>query len=219
MGAKASMQTTLLAEAAKAAALRAAHELQSAQDQPRQHEEESRQRHLPGRAGPRADPAGRDDLRHRLRAQQRAHAAALAASASRTIRSPTPASSARTMPTRPAPTRRCSSTSGKVFNLFMGSGALGTVIDDFNGDNFDHGRTASSAAPTSARTPTAAGRSSSIRCRPGRRAGARSGSRPSRTTTTAPSGSTPKAACSRTAATTSTSTRRTATSTASRCCA
>jgi gluconate 2-dehydrogenase alpha chain len=28
--------------------------------------------------------------------------------------------------------------SGKVFNLFMGSGALGTVIDDFNGDNFDH---------------------------------------------------------------------------------
>ena len=29
--------------------------------------------------------------------------------------------------------------SGKLFNLFMGSGALGTVIDDFNGDNFDHG--------------------------------------------------------------------------------
>jgi gluconate 2-dehydrogenase alpha chain len=29
--------------------------------------------------------------------------------------------------------------SGKVFNMFMGSGALGTVIDDFNGDNFDHG--------------------------------------------------------------------------------
>ena len=28
--------------------------------------------------------------------------------------------------------------SGKVFNLFMGSGALGTVFDDFNGDNFDH---------------------------------------------------------------------------------
>ncbi|HTW84984.1 MAG TPA: GMC family oxidoreductase [Candidatus Sulfotelmatobacter sp.] len=28
---------------------------------------------------------------------------------------------------------------GKVFNLFMGSGALGTVFDDFNGDNFDHG--------------------------------------------------------------------------------
>jgi gluconate 2-dehydrogenase alpha chain len=29
--------------------------------------------------------------------------------------------------------------SGKQFNMFMGSGALGTVIDDFNGDNFDHG--------------------------------------------------------------------------------
>jgi gluconate 2-dehydrogenase alpha chain len=29
--------------------------------------------------------------------------------------------------------------SGKIFNMFMGSGALGTVIDDFNGDNFDHG--------------------------------------------------------------------------------
>jgi gluconate 2-dehydrogenase alpha chain len=26
----------------------------------------------------------------------------------------------------------------KVFNPFVGSGALGTVIDDFNGDNFDH---------------------------------------------------------------------------------
>jgi gluconate 2-dehydrogenase alpha chain len=26
----------------------------------------------------------------------------------------------------------------KVFNPFMGSGALGTTIDDFNGDNFDH---------------------------------------------------------------------------------
>ncbi|MGE5477939.1 MAG: GMC family oxidoreductase [Bacteroidales bacterium] len=26
----------------------------------------------------------------------------------------------------------------KAFNPFMGSGALGTVIDDFNGDNFDH---------------------------------------------------------------------------------
>jgi len=28
--------------------------------------------------------------------------------------------------------------SGKIFNPFMGSGSLGTVIDDFNGDNFDH---------------------------------------------------------------------------------
>jgi gluconate 2-dehydrogenase alpha chain len=27
----------------------------------------------------------------------------------------------------------------KVFNTFMGTGAVGTVIDDFNGDNFDHG--------------------------------------------------------------------------------
>lgn len=26
----------------------------------------------------------------------------------------------------------------KIFNTFMGSGALGTNIDDFNGDNFDH---------------------------------------------------------------------------------
>lgn len=26
----------------------------------------------------------------------------------------------------------------KVFNPFMGTGAVGTVIDDFNGDNFDH---------------------------------------------------------------------------------
>lgn len=28
--------------------------------------------------------------------------------------------------------------SGKYFNAFMGAGALGVVIDDFNGDNFDH---------------------------------------------------------------------------------
>jgi gluconate 2-dehydrogenase alpha chain len=28
---------------------------------------------------------------------------------------------------------------GKHFNNFMASGAIGTVIDDFNGDNFDHG--------------------------------------------------------------------------------
>ena len=27
---------------------------------------------------------------------------------------------------------------GKTFNRFMGGGALGTVIDEFNGDNFDH---------------------------------------------------------------------------------
>ena len=28
----------------------------------------------------------------------------------------------------------------KVFNPFIGAGALGMVIDDFNGDNFDHGK-------------------------------------------------------------------------------
>lgn len=26
------------------------------------------------------------------------------------------------------------------FNTFMGSGALGTTSDDFNGDNFDHSK-------------------------------------------------------------------------------
>jgi gluconate 2-dehydrogenase alpha chain len=29
--------------------------------------------------------------------------------------------------------------SGKIFNPFMASGAIGIVFDDFNGDNFDHG--------------------------------------------------------------------------------
>jgi gluconate 2-dehydrogenase alpha chain len=29
---------------------------------------------------------------------------------------------------------------GKIFNNFMGSGAVGIVIDDFNGDNFDHSK-------------------------------------------------------------------------------
>ena len=37
----------------------------------------------------------------------------------------------------------------KLMNPFIGAGALATVIDDFNGDNFDHGGWASSAAPTS----------------------------------------------------------------------
>src|SRR3546814_8554580 len=27
----------------------------------------------------------------------------------------------------------------KVFNPFIGAGALGIAVDDFNGDNFDHG--------------------------------------------------------------------------------
>ena len=42
--------------------------------------------------------------------------------------------------------------SGKVFNPFMGAGSLGMGIDDFNGDNFDHAASTSSAARTSRRS-------------------------------------------------------------------
>jgi gluconate 2-dehydrogenase alpha chain len=57
-------------------------------------------------------------------------------------------------------------------NPFMGAGALGTVIDDFNGDNFDHAGWASWAAPTSPATRPAGARSSTTRCPPVRNAGA-----------------------------------------------
>ena len=50
----------------------------------------------------------------------------------------------------------------KIINPFMGAGALGQAVDDFNGDNFDHRPWASSAAAISRCGRPAAGRSSSI---------------------------------------------------------
>ena len=46
-----------------------------------------------------------------------------------------------------------------IVNPFMGAGALGQAIDEFNGDNFDHGPQASSAAAISRCGPRAVGRS------------------------------------------------------------
>ena len=65
------------------------------------------------------------------------------------------------------------------FNPFMGAGALGTWIDDFNGDNPDFATLASSAAAASAAAATAARRSAAVRCRRVRRAGEPAGRRPS----------------------------------------
>ena len=49
----------------------------------------------------------------------------------------TPASSAATTPTRSP--RRSTCSQDDIVNPFMGAGALGQAIDEFNGDNFDHG--------------------------------------------------------------------------------
>ena len=95
------------------------------------------------------------------------------ASASPTTRRPAKAWSARTTPTR--------SSRGvdvffddKIFNPFIGAGALGMAIDDYNGDNFDHGGLGfiGGGYHRLLATPTA-GRSRSTRRRRARRNGAR----------------------------------------------
>ena len=55
--------------------------------------------------------------------------------------------SAATMPTRPA--RASPHSSRTRFNPFIAAGSLGMTIDDYNGDNFDHGPLAFSAAASS----------------------------------------------------------------------
>ena len=71
----------------------------------------------------------------------------------------------------------------KNFNPFMGSPGSMMVIDDFDGDNFDHAGSASSAAAASRPATARAGRSTTGRRRRARRAGARPGRRPRSTTT------------------------------------
>ena len=73
----------------------------------------------------------------RVRAAQRAPAAALGHRQAVRPEDRTAAWSAATTPTRSPRRSTCSSTS--IMNPFMGAGALGQAVDEFNGDNFDHG--------------------------------------------------------------------------------
>ena len=102
---------------------------------------------------------------------------------------------------------------------FMGAGALGTAIDEFNGDNFDHAGLGFIGGGYSPPTRPAAGRSSSSSCPRARRTGAWHGSgRRSKPTATI-SRSRATARPWRTGSTISTSTRPTPTPSAGRCCA
>ena len=84
----------------------------------------------------------------------------------------------------------------KAFNPFMGGGARGTAIDEFNGDNFDHaglgffGGAYIDVASSGRDADTLASR-----CPRARRNGARNGSAPRRTTTSATSASGCTARC------------------------
>ncbi len=62
-------------------------------------------------------------------------------------------------------------------NPFMGAGALGTVIDDYNGDNADHSGLGFVGGGIFRPAPRALARSSTIRCLPALRAGVSRGSR------------------------------------------
>ena len=100
------------------------------------------------------------------------------ASAHLMTRRPDKAWSARTTPTRSL--RVDVFFDDKIINPFVGAGALGIVIDDFNGDNFDHtglGFIGGGISP--AGIPTA-GRSRPIPTQATRRNGAANGSAPSR---------------------------------------
>jgi gluconate 2-dehydrogenase alpha chain len=64
----------------------------------------------------------------------------------------------------------------KEMNPFFGNAGMGVCIDDFNGENFDHSVSASSAAATSLPARPAHRRSRAARCRTARRPGAPNGS-------------------------------------------
>ncbi len=65
----------------------------------------------------------------------------------------------------------------KIFNPFIASGALGQVVDDFNGDTFDHGKLGFVGGAGINTGPTNGRPIQTRPMPPGRRAGARSGSR------------------------------------------
>lgn len=64
----------------------------------------------------------------------------------------------------------------KNFNPFIGAGAVGMGIDEFNNDNFDHSGLGFSAVAASASRRSAPRLSVIVRCRPARRSGDRNGS-------------------------------------------
>jgi gluconate 2-dehydrogenase alpha chain len=107
----------------------------------------------------------------------------------------------------------------RILNRFMGSGANGYCVDEFNSDNFDHTDLASSVAATSPSTTPVPGRSRvTARCRPAPLLGARGSRRPSSSTTTAASHSACRAKARRTARTTPIWIPPTTTYTGIRCC-
>ena len=113
--------------------------------------------------------AGRHHHRRGVRVQQRPAAADVEARQAVRPRQRHRRRSAATTPTRRAAAARPATSRSKKFRRYMGSGALGTAIDDFNADNFDHsGPRASSAAAsiTSGQTRRAADPEPQ-RCRPG----------------------------------------------------
>jgi gluconate 2-dehydrogenase alpha chain len=93
----------------------------------------------------------------------------------------------------------------KEINPFMAAGAHGVLIDDFNGDNFDHAGLGFLAALGFRPAPPTAARSSPGRCHLARRAGAANGRSRRRNGTTTPSPSARQAATTRIAKISSTS--------------
>ena len=97
-------------------------------------------RHLRRFIGRGMGAAGRSGAAVRLLALQRAAAAALRHRHSPTIRQPGKARSGATSPIRPMSSALGFFDKDKYnFNPFIASGAIGMCIDEFNGDNFDHG--------------------------------------------------------------------------------
>ena len=86
----------------------------------------------------------------------------------------------------------------KEINPFLAAGAHGVLIDDFNGDNFDHGGLGFFGGAWTSRPARPMGaRLQPDRCHPARRAGAANGKRRRRNGTTTPSRSARPAATTR----------------------
>jgi len=104
-------------------------------------------------------------------------------------------------------------------NPFLAAGSTGTVIDDWNNDNFDHAGLGFLGGAGSVPTCSTAGPFPRAAFRREHRRGARSGSRRMRTGMRIRSRFPSRGAATRTGRTTWTSIRPTRTTTASRCCA
>ncbi len=174
---KASPQTTVLPALMRRANFMLRTEIRGAAGHHRQHRQEGHRRHLCRRAGRGVGAAGRHRAALRLPVLHNVRLLLLSG-----IGKPYDPETGEGVVGRNYAYQTGAGASAVLrqttkFNPFIGTGALQQVIDDFNGDNFDHGRMASSAAAASpAPTPTAA-RSSTARRARDRRAGAARGRR------------------------------------------